>query len=366
MPKDVTLLTGFLGAGKTTLLNALMNAQPQTRFALIENEYGEEGIDGGLVMRPDVDVVELSNGCLCCSLNNDLLDVLEAFYDRREQFDELIIETTGIADPANVAVPFLMVPMVQREFTLKRVICLVDAEQVEDQLRDTEEAIGQISFSDVILINKTDRVSPEYLDKLQETLRGLSPFAQVFLGHKDAYPLNELMSVVRETADAGAITKLRPVQPSATPGPSLLRAAPKANALGVMPHRHHHHQHSDIVSLSFRFAESFDMTQVYHRLTALLLFQGQGIYRVKGIIYDETRPERWIVQSVGRTLTITEGAPWQPDEDRVSRVVFIGKLLKPAGFEKMLRQCIRNAKPEPSAWNITNSAALQQTPKLPD
>lgn len=183
MAKDVTLLTGFWGAGKTTLLNALMAARPTTRFAMIENEFGKESIDGSLVLRPDVEVIELSDGCLCCSLNDGLLNVLEELDDRQDTFDELIIETTGIADPAGVAVPFLMLSIVQREFSLKRVICLVDAELIEDQLRDTKEAIQQISFSEVILINKTDRVSPAYLIILQKTLQGLNPFARILTGH---------------------------------------------------------------------------------------------------------------------------------------------------------------------------------------
>ncbi|RCR65564.1 CobW family GTP-binding protein [Larkinella punicea] len=337
MAKDVTILTGFLGAGKTTFLNALLGDRPQTRFALIENEFGEEGIDGGLVVRPDVDLVELSNGCLCCSLSNDLLDVLEALNDRRDSFDELIIETTGIADPASVAVPFLMLPRVLRDFHLKRVICLVDAELIEDQLRDTEEAIGQISFSDIILINKTDRVSNTYLNSLQDLLRGLNPFAHVLLGHKDNYPIRELMALERDTAGTASVATLRPVP--AQPGLSPVQATTQPHSIVPFPSKHHHHAHSDLVSLSFRFAEPIDLTQIYHRLTTLLLFDGKDLYRIKGIIADPTRKERWIVQSVGRTLTLTEGADWQPGEPRITRIVFIGKRLKPAGFEKLLRHC---------------------------
>jgi len=371
MAKDVTLLTGFLGSGKTTLLNALMADRPQTRFALIENEYGEEGIDGHLVLRPDVDIVELSNGCICCSMNDDLLNVLEELYDRRDTFDELIIETTGIADPAGVAVPFLMLPMVQREFTLKRVICLVDAELIEDQLRDTEEAIQQISFSDVILINKTDRISADYIARLTETLQGLNPLAEVLNGHKENYPVGKLMAVERDTTPA--VKPASFVADTAKPLAVHHHHAPTAGRerpLGTLPHRHHHHKHSDIVSLSFRFEESFDLMALYHRLMTLLLFSrstvaGQGIYRVKGIIYDASRPERWIIQSVGKNLTMQEGAEWAEDEQRISRIVFIGKLsagdpVKPDGFEKMLRHCLTK---EP-VWNITDSATLLATPKL--
>lgn len=353
MPKDVTILTGFLGAGKTTLLNALMNTRPHTRFALIENEFGKEGIDGDMVIRPDVDIVELSNGCLCCSLNDDLLTVLEELNDRSDRFDELIIETTGIADPANVALPFLMLPAVQRDFSLKRVVCLVDAELVEDQLRDTEEAIAQISFSDLIVINKTDRVSTVYLAKLVEMLQGMNPMAQILTGHKEDYPIEAIMAFTRTAIAPDKPGRFTPSRPVA----KVPVVKPRSSASGS---HHHHHKHSNIVSLSFRFTESMDLTSLYHRLMTLLLFQGQDIYRVKGIIYDQTRKERWIIQSVGKNITLLEGTPWQEDEEQLSRVVVIGKLLKPEDFEKMLRQCLSKE----SSWQITNSTTLLKTPTL--
>ncbi len=353
MPKDVTILTGFLGAGKTTLLNALMNTRPHTRFALIENEFGKEGIDGDMVIRPDVDIVELSNGCLCCSLNDDLLTVLEELNDRSDRFDELIIETTGIADPANVALPFLMLPAVQRDFSLKRVVCLVDAELVEDQLRDTEEAIAQISFSDLIVINKTDRVSTVYLAKLVEMLQGMNPMAQILTGHKEDYPIEAIMAFTRTAIAPDKPGRFTPSRPVA----KVPVVKPRSSASGS---HHHHHKHSDIISLSFRFTESMDLTSLYHRLMTLLLFQGQDIYRVKGIIYDQTRKERWIIQSVGKNITLLEGTPWQEGEEQLSRVVIIGKLLKPEDFEKMLRQCLSKE----SSWQITNSTTLLKTPTL--
>ncbi len=363
MAKPVTILTGFLGSGKTTLFNALMAARPATRYALIENEFGEEGIDGALILRPDVDIVEMSNGCLCCSLNDGLLDVLEALDDRREGFDELIIETTGIADPANIAVPFLMLPMVQRAFTLKRVICLVDAELIEDQLRDTEEAIQQISFSDAILINKTDRVSAQYIATLRETLQSLNPLARVLIGYKETYPVEDLLAIDRDTAAAVRPATFVPTAYRPVSGVAPIHPKPeigREQSGGPLPHKHHHHLHSDIVSLSFRFAEPFDVVGLHHRLITLLLFQGQGIYRIKGIIADAQRSQRMIVQSVGKTMTIAEGADWQPGEERISRIVIIGKLLKPAGFEKLLQHCLVK---EPQ-WTMTSSSQLLKSPPL--
>ncbi|WP_019991303.1 CobW family GTP-binding protein [Rudanella lutea] len=355
MPKDVTILTGFLGSGKTTLLNALLNEQVGRRFALVENEFGEEGIDGELIVRPDVDITELSNGCLCCTLSNNLLDVLDALSQRQDSFDELIIETTGIADPANIAVPFMMVPAVQQAFTIKRVICLVDAELIEDQLRDTEEAIGQISFADVILINKTDRVSPDYLARLRTTLHEINPLAEVLVGHKDDYPIKALLAVVRDVAETTGIARLTPTRPN-LPGAQSI-PEPQAHSTEASP-KAHHHRHSNLVSVSFRFTKSLDLTRLYHRLTTLLLFHGKDLYRIKGVIYDRSRAERWIVQSVGQTLTLVDGAPWQTEDDRLSRLVFIGRGLKTAELETMLGQCFSR---DPDA---SPSDLLHQTPIL--
>ncbi|WP_080054246.1 CobW family GTP-binding protein [Spirosoma aerolatum] len=356
MAKPVTILTGFLGAGKTTLLNALLASRPQIRFALIENEFGEESIDGQLVLRPDIDVVELSNGCLCCSLNDDLLLVLETLSARQATFDELIIETTGIADPTGVAIPFLMLPSVQQGFTLKRIICVVDAERIEEQLSQTDEAIEQISGSDVLLLTKIDGVSAEEGIRLTQLLQGINPLARVMVGHQKAYPLEELWTVERETSRAKQPTRFQPLSLKTNP----ILSRPAAIPLVENQPAHRYYRHSDIVSLSFCFEEPFDLAQLYQRLMTLLLYHGQGIYRVKGIIAAADRKERMILQSVGRTMTCTEGADWADHETRISRIVFIGKWLKPAGFELLLQESLAN---EPSKTSF-ESTQLPTTPKL--
>ncbi|MEL6355988.1 MAG: GTP-binding protein, partial [Bacteroidota bacterium] len=144
MNKPVTILTGFLGAGKTTFLNHLLQENEGIRYAIIENEFGKQGIDNELVLRPDETIVELNNGCLCCTLNDNLYDILNELHERRDEFDEIIIEATGVADPTGLAQPFIIHPLVKKHFPLTAIICLVDAELVEDQLKETEEAINQI------------------------------------------------------------------------------------------------------------------------------------------------------------------------------------------------------------------------------
>jgi len=329
MAKPVTILTGFLGAGKTTFLNATLTQKSNIKFAIIENEFGEEGIDGELIVQVKDDLVELSNGCLCCTLNENLYDILNDLHGRQDTFDELIIETTGIADPAGVAVVFMSDPGVAKAFDLKRVVCLVDAELVEDQLRDTAEAIKQISFSDVILLNKTENVSPEYVQQLKTMLEGLNPFAKIFVGNKNQYPIDEIFALERDQEFKNEPKKEE-------------KHEHQHDHTCKHDHNHHHahHAHGDIVSLSFRFSEPFDLHELHHRLTVFLLFQAKDVYRVKGIVWGYDKSQKAIVQSVGKSLSIEGGREWAADEARISRVVFIGKMLKPAGFEKMLRQCL--------------------------
>lgn len=326
IPIPVTILTGFLGAGKTTFLNKVLSTFKDKKFAIIENELGEEGIDGELIMKAEDDIFEMNNGCLCCTLNDNLYDILVKLWERREEFDELIIETTGIADPANVAMPFLGDPTVAKHFRLDRVIGLADASLIENQLEDTREAPLQLSFSDIILVNKTDAVQEIYVAELMENLQGINPYALVMKGSKLHYPLEEIWAFQRKNTPV-----FRPsfALSNKVKGPSVL----------VQP-QHQHHFHSDIVSLSFRFEQAFNYHELYYRLTVFLKIQAKDIYRVKGIVHCEGHPKRLIIQSVGDFLSIDYGEPWGENEPRLSRMVFIGKMLRPDGFEKLLKDSL--------------------------
>lgn len=315
IPKPVTIITGFLGAGKTTFLNALLEYYRHRKFAIVENEFGQEGIDGELVIGADGSVFEMSDGCLCCSLNEDLVELLVSLTKRHREFDELIVETTGIADPASVALPFLTEPLIGRYFGLQRVICLVDARLIEKELAGTEEARRQISFSDLLLITKTDLVPPAYLEQLKALLANINPFATVLTGNKDEYPIDMIMQWKRDQA-------VDTVPP------------PPAH------HHHHEHHHHDLSSLSFIFTEPFDIEKLGHALMVFLAVQARDVYRVKGIIHAEGHEEKIVVQSVADLLSISEGKPWNGREERSSRLVFIGKDLQSKGFEKLLGQCL--------------------------
>ena len=322
--RPVTILTGFLGAGKTTYLNHLLNSKPNTRFAIIENEYGEKSIDSELIIRAEEDIVELNNGCLCCTLNSNLYDILNTLFDRRAEYDEIIIEATGVADPRGLAEPFIIHNSIKKQFPLTGVICLVDAELVEDQLQETEEAIHQITFSDVLLVNKTDLVNEPYLGDLSQRLRQLNPLAKIVFGNQDAFPVIE---TIERDAELDAIF-------------DQSKHSSDNNFPVQKPHHHHHHEHTKVVSHTIVFDQPFDEQKLRHRLMVYLAFQSKGLYRMKGLIWMNESEDQYLLQSVGKQLNITEKRPWQPTEKRQSMIVFIGKAIQRKGLEKMLRQCL--------------------------
>src|SRR5450631_3671966 len=175
----VTVLTGYLGAGKTTLLNRILSEDHGQKFAVIVNEFGEIGIDNDLIVGADEEVFEMNNGCICCTVRGDLIRIIEGLLKRKGKFDAIIVETTGLADPAPVAQTFFVDADVQNAARLDAVITVADAKWLNDRLKDAPEAKNQIAFADVILINKTDLVTPEELAEVEARIRGINPYARV-------------------------------------------------------------------------------------------------------------------------------------------------------------------------------------------
>jgi len=334
--KEVTLLTGFLGAGKTTVLNAIIAKMKDTRFAIIENEIGAESIDAGLIVKGEDDIVELNNGCLCCTLNDDLYDILNNLWEKRADWDHLIIEATGIADPANIAHPFLTIDQVKRGYDLKRVICIVDAELIEDQLKERPEAIQQIAFSDIILLNKVEKVSAEYVVELRGILKTINPFAETLIASQDDFQVKKMFARARF---ANFYSNPKPV---ITPKGmfSLGSGAKDKQPLMAVSASHNRHEHSDIETILLKYRESMDVEQLEHRMMVFLIAQSSNVYRVKGIIYSHEFESRIVLQTVGKSLSITVGETWLPDETRETKIVVIGKQLKVYGFDKMFRTCL--------------------------
>lgn len=327
--KPVTILTGFLGSGKTTFLNHLLLQNKGTRYAIIENEFGEQGIDGDLVIRPEETIVELNNGCLCCTLNDNLYDILNDLFKRRESYDEIIIEATGVADPTGLAQPFVAHPLIKKHFPLRGVICLVDAELIESQLVETEEAKNQVAFSDVLLINKTDLVSQDYVEDLKHKLHERNPLARIVMGNKETFPMIDL-------------------DPQQSPLDEIFQHTNGDSSLGkeqhfpvARPHHHHHHKHTEeIVSHTFHFDQPFDYQMLDHQLYVYLTLQSAGLYRMKGFVWFDGSEDRYSVQSVGKRLDIEKKDSWQVGEKKKSVMVFIGKNLQRHGIERLLNRCL--------------------------
>lgn len=319
MKKKVSILTGFLGSGKTTLLNQLIEQYPETKFAVIENEFGEIGIDNDLVIGGEDSIFEMSNGCICCSLNDELVETLAKLLHSDFEFDHLIIETTGIAEPDAVAAAFVADPEVQNYFQLDAVICMVDALNILDMLKEREEAKRQLTFSDFIIINKQSEASSELLEKIQKTLAEVNPLAQVVLADyaKSEENLLDIQAYAFHTVEAKIKAQHQPHGDH---------------------HHHHHHHHDDIISHSFIFDQPFDMLKLRHWMQVLLMLQGDGIYRVKGVLDVQYQDRKVILQSVRKSMAFQLGAPWPEGLPRQSRIVFIGKNLRKDILEKHLKQ----------------------------
>ncbi len=204
----VTVLTGYLGAGKTTLLNRILSEPHGKRYAVIVNEFGEIGIDNELVVGADEEVFEMNNGCICCTVRGDLIRIIDGLMRRKGKFDAIIIETTGLADPAPVAQTFFVDDAVGKKARLDAVVTVADARWLKEQLKDAPEAKNQIAFADVILVNKTDLVAPDDLREVEMRIRGINPYAKVHATERCQVPLPEVLG--RNAFDLDRILDIEP------------------------------------------------------------------------------------------------------------------------------------------------------------
>src|SRR5712672_884597 len=233
----VTVLTGYLGAGKTALLNRILSEPHGQKYAVIVNEFGEIGIDNELVVGADEEVFEMNNGCICCTVRGDLIRIIDGLMRRKGKFDAIIVETTGLADPAPVAQTFFVDENVGKRAKLDAVVTVADAKWLKDRLRDAPEAKNQIAFADVILINKTDLVSEADLREVEARIRGINPYAKVHRTQRCAIPLSEVLG--RNAFDLDRILDIEP---------EFLKADDHAHDHDHHhghdhDHGHHHHDH---------------------------------------------------------------------------------------------------------------------------
>jgi G3E family GTPase len=305
----VSVLTGFLGAGKTTLLNYILKEQTDYRFGVLINEVGEIGIDGQLVETQPEDIVEMSNGCVCCTVRKDLVKGVQKLI-KKGNLDYILIETTGVADPGPVAQTFLNIPQLQQYARLDSIITVVDAEHVTQQLRETEVAREQIALGDFILLNKVDLVSEAALLEIEQEILAINPQARIFHTQQSRLNLKELLDVNAFDLDQ---------KQSVSPG-----------FLDEMKEN----RHPDIISFAFRFDQPFEIEELETQLQELS--ETAKVYRSKGILWIEGTPRRAVFHGVNNRFTIYWDRLWEKAEKRESQLVFIGKDLNRGEIEKRL------------------------------
>ncbi len=331
----VTVLTGYLGAGKTTLLNRILSEPHGKKFAVIVNEFGEIGIDNDLVVGADEEIFEMNNGCICCTVRGDLIRIIEGLMKRKGKFDAIIVETTGLADPAPVAQTFFVDADVQAAARLDAVVTVADAKWLSERLRDAPEAKSQVAFADVILLNKTDLVSEAELEEVEARIRGINPYAKLHLTRHCAIALDAVLG--RNAFDLDRILDIEPE--------FLSVAEDDDHAHGHVhghDHDHHHgHQHlehaqhglkhyhdEEMQSVAVAIDGEVDPEKFLPWLNEYVQREGPSILRSKGILAFKNEPKRFVFQGVHMILDGDLQRDWKPAEKRQSRLVFIGRHLK--------------------------------------
>jgi G3E family GTPase len=317
----VTILTGFLGAGKTTLLNRILREHHGRRIAVIENEFGEAGIDYDLLLQDRGEqIVEMNNGCLCCTVRGDLVRILGELKDRREKgelaFERVIIETTGMADPGPVAQTFFLDDAIGEYYLLDSVITVVDAKHAPKQLDEFEEAQEQVGFADRILLSKTDLVSGEDAETLKRRLGQMNPRAPMKPVHFGQTPIDDILDI--RGFNLNAILEIEPE---------------------FLEHDHHHHDDA-VQSFVFRASHPLDGVKLEEFLSSMIQVYGNDLLRYKGVLALKDNPHRVVFQGVHMLMGGDLGRPWGADEPRESVMVFIGRNLPKDVFLQGLDQCL--------------------------
>jgi G3E family GTPase len=344
----VTVLTGYLGAGKTTLLNRILSEPHGKKYAVIVNEFGEIGIDNDLVVGADEEVFEMNNGCICCTVRGDLVRILDGLMRRKGKFDAIIVETTGLADPAPVAQTFFIDENVGKKTRLDAVVTVADAKWLTERLKDAPEAKNQIAFADVILLNKTDLVSRDELADVEARIRGINPYARVHKTQRAQIPLNEVLG--RNAFDLDRILDIEP---------DFLESDDHDHDHHHdhdHDHGHHHHDHDhghkhahgglkhyhdeDMQSISLNTDKPLNPDKFFPWVQELVQTEGPNILRCKGILSFKDDDRRFVFQGVHMILDGDHQRPWQDGEKRLSRAVFIGRNLPGKKITEGFESCV--------------------------
>ncbi|RQO33245.1 GTP-binding protein [Herminiimonas sp. KBW02] len=343
----VTILTGFLGAGKTTLLNYILTEKHGHRIAVIENEFGEVDVDSDLVMTSDEEIFQMTNGCICCVIDvrTDLVRILQQLLARSEQFDHILVETSGLADPTPVAATFFMDNEVARQVNLDGIVTLVDAVHIEGHLDDPQlrnfdnQALDQIVAADRIIINKADLVDAAAISNLRKRMRSLNSGAQILDSSHAQVDLTKILGIGGFATSSVMATD-----------PHFLDDDMHEHVCDDTCTEHtHHHAHADdghmhdpsVSSISFVIDAPFDVQALHVYLTELLAVHGDDIFRLKGILSIAGDDRRYVLQAVHRIMELRPADAWD-DAARSSKFVFIGRKLDEleSGLEAGLLACI--------------------------
>jgi len=316
----VTILTGFLGSGKTTLLNRILKEDHGKRIAVIENEFGEVGVDSEIIESGEEQIVEMNNGCVCCTVRGDLIRILGTLKEKRDtgalKFDRVVIETTGMADPGPVAQTFFTDEEIGNYYLLDSIITLVDAKHAPKQLDEFHEAQEQVGFADKILLSKTDVADEKDTEALIKRIRKMNPRAPIKKVHFGDAPLDEVLDL--RGFNLNAILAL---------DPEFLTDS-------------HHEHHDEVASFVFRSKKPFDGQKLENFLSGIIQMHGPDLLRYKGVLWMKGNPRRVVFQGVHMMMGGDMGKPWAKSEAKESVLVFIGKNLPKDLFIAGLEECL--------------------------
>jgi G3E family GTPase len=317
----VTILTGFLGSGKTTLLNHILKANHGRKIAVIENEFGEAGIDNELLVQDrDEQIIEMNNGCICCTVRGDLIRILNELSTKKDEgkfhFDHVVIETTGLADPAPVAQTFFVDDDIGMRYMLDAIVTMVDAKHAHDQLDEHHEAQEQVAFADRVLLTKTDLVDADHTKALRQRLVKMNPRAKISQAAHGVAAIDDLLDI--RGFNLNAILDIEP------------------DFLTDVTHEHD----DDISSFVFHEERPLDVQRTEQFLSAMIQVYGTKMLRYKGVLNIAQEDRRIIFQGVHMLMGVDKGALWKQGAKRESKMVFIGKDLPRDILIEGLRQCV--------------------------
>lgn len=311
----VSVITGYLGSGKTTLLNRILTEKHGKKIAVIVNEFGEVGIDSQLVINADEEILEMNNGCICCTVRGDLVRIFDGLLEKQHKFDHLVIETTGLADPAPVIQSFFVDEIMRTKTQLDAIITVVDSKHIWEHW-ESDEAQEQIAFADVILLNKTDLVSPEILDELEQKVRGMVGFAKIYRTKDSDIDIDSVLGI-----NAFDLKQVLHINPS---------------FLGEDVHDHD----ESVFSISIIEKGSVNGDKFNRWIYQLLQDRGADIFRMKGILDIDSEDRRFVFQGVHMLLDGRPGRIWKDDELRRNELVFIGRNLSEMALKEGFQACL--------------------------